>query len=73
MTDPHCFEAMVNPDKNCFGTGTFNTERPKRLTYRKNVDGRLARDLDFLLIAQYIVEAKQVLDDSNNYIWQQKP
>ena len=24
-------------------------------------------------VAQYIVEAKQVLDDGNNYIWRQKP
>ena len=28
MTDSN-FEAMVNPDKFCFGRGTFNTERPK--------------------------------------------
>ena len=31
MTDPD-FEAMVNPDKFCFGKGTFNTERPRKLT-----------------------------------------
>ena len=74
MTDAE-FEAMVNPDKFCFGKGTFNTERPKKLTYRKyfiqrllDVDGRFAR-----FFAQYIVEAKQVLDDGNNYIWRQKP
>ena len=79
MTDAE-FEAMVNPDKFCFGKGTFNTERPKKLTYRKyfnqrllDVDGRFARDLDYLFVAQYIVEAKQVLDDGNNYIWRQKP
>ena len=42
----------------------------KKLTYRKNfnqrlldVDGRIARDLDYLFVAQYIVEAKQVLYD----------
>ena len=34
MTDTH-FEAMVNPDKFCFANGTFNTERPRKLTYRK--------------------------------------
>ena len=43
MTDAE-FEAMDNPDKFCFGKGTFNTERPKKLTYRKyfnqRVDGR---------------------------------
>ena len=50
MTDP-TFEAMFNPDKFCFGTGTFSTERPRKLTYRKyfnqrllDVDGRFARD-----------------------------
>ena len=79
MTDTN-FEAMVNPDKFCFGIGTFSTERPRKLTYRKyfnqrllDVDGRFARDLDYLFVAQYIVEAKQVLDDGNNYIWRQKP
>lgn len=69
MTDSN-FEAMSNPDKFPFGTGTFSSERPKKLTYRKyfnqrllDVDGRFARDLDYLFVAQYIVEAKQVLDD----------
>ena len=68
------FQAMVNPHKFCFGKGTLNTERPKKLTYRKyfnlrllDVDGRFARDIDYLFVAQYIVEAKQVLDDGNNY------
>ena len=79
MTDTN-FETMVNPDKFCFGNGTFSTERPKKLTYRKyfnqcllDVDGRFARDLDYLFVAQYIVEAKQVLDYGSNYIWRQKP
>ena len=79
MTDSH-FEAMSNPDKFPFGNGTFSSERPKKLTYRKyfnqrllDVDGRFARDLDYLFVAQYIVEAKQVLDDGNNFAWRQKP
>ena len=79
MTDPN-FEAMSNPDKFPFGNGTFSSERPKKLTYRKyfnqrllDVDGRFARDLDYLFVAQYIVEAKQVLDDGNNFVWRQKP
>ena len=38
-----------------------------------DVDGRFARDLDYLFVAQYIVEAKQVLDDGNNFAWRQKP
>ena len=77
MTDPN-FEAMFNPDKFCLGSGTFSTERPTKPRKYFNqrlldVDGRFARDLDYLLVAQYIVEAKQVLDDGNNFIWQQKP
>ena len=38
-----------------------------------DVDGRFARDLDYLFVAQYIVEAKQILDDGNNFVWRQKP
>ena len=38
-----------------------------------DVDGRLARDLDNLFVAQYIVETKQVLDNGNNFAWKQKP
>ena len=79
MTDSN-FEAMSNPDKFPFATGTFSSERPKKLTYRKyfnqrllDVDGRFARDLDYLFAAQYIVEAKQVRDDGNNFAWRQKP
>ena len=34
MTDSN-FEAMSNPDKFPFATGTFSSERPKKLTYRK--------------------------------------
>ena len=54
MTDSN-FEAMSNPDKFPFANGTFSSERPKKLTYRKyfnqrllNFDGRFARDLDYL-------------------------
>ena len=32
-----------------------------------------AKDMDYLFAAQYIVEAKQILDDANNYVWRQKP
>ena len=79
MTDPN-FEAMSNPDKFPYGVGTFSTERPRKLTYRKyfnqrllDVDGRFARDLDYLFVAIYIVEAKQVFDDGKNFAWRQKP
>ena len=54
MTDSS-FEEMSNPDKFCFGTGGFHTERPRKISYRKyfnqrllDVDGRFARDMDYL-------------------------
>ena len=79
MTDLN-FEAMSNPDKFPYSTGTFSTDRPRKLTYRKyfnqrllDVDGRFARDLDYLFVAQYIVEAKQIRDDGNNFAMRQKP
>ena len=74
------FEEMSNPDKFCVGTGGYFTKRPVHLTFRKyynqrllNVDGRFARDLDYLFVAQYVVECKQVFDSAFNYIWRQKP
>ena len=79
MTDLN-FEAMSNPDKFPYSVGTYSSERPRKLTYRKyynqrllDVDGRFSRDLDYLFVAQYIVEAKQVSDDGNNFVWRQKP
>ena len=69
MTDVH-FEAMSNPDKFPYGIGTYSSKWPRKLAYRKyfnprllDVDGRFARDLDYLFLAEYIVEAKQVMDD----------
>ena len=74
------FELMCNPDKFPFGMGCFNETRTQKLTYRKyfqqrllDVDGRFARDLDYLFAAQYIVESKQIFDDASNFIWRQKP
>ena len=79
MTDAN-FEAMSNPDKFPYGSGTFSSLRPRKLTYRKyfnqrllDVDGRFARDLDYLFVAQYIVEAKQVQVDGTNFAMRQKP
>ena len=31
------------------------------------------RDLDYLFVAQYIVESKQIQDDGNNFAMRQKP
>ena len=79
MTDKD-FELMCNPDKFCFGKGGFGKIREREITYRKyfnarkqDIDGRLASDLDYLFVGQYIVETKQVLDDGNNFAWRQKP
>ena len=59
ITDPN-FKAMFNPDKFCFGSETFSSERRRKLTYRKyfnqrllDVDGIFACDLDYLFVAQY--------------------
>lgn len=38
-----------------------------------DVDDRFAQDLEYLFVAQYIVEAKQVRDDANNFAMRQKP
>ena len=74
------FEAMSNPDKFPYSTGTFSSKRPRKLTYRKyfnqrllDVDGRFARDLDYLFVAQYICEAKQIRDDGKTFAMGQKP
>ena len=68
MSDPN-FELMCNPDKFCYGKGGFGKKREKKLSYRKyfnarlqDIDGRFARDLDYLFVVQYIA-----LDDGNNF------
>jgi len=50
------------------------------LTYKKyfnqhllDVDGRFAKDLEYLFVAQYIVENKKTRGDGNNFLWRQKP
>ncbi len=64
MNDKKC-EAMCNPCNFRYGNGTFDTDRKRKITYRKyfnqrllDVDGRFAKDLDYLFVAQYIVESK---------------
>ena len=78
MSDSN-FEAMSNPNKFPIRDGCFAAERPRKLTYRKyfnqrllDIDGRFAKDIDYLFVAQHIVEAKQILDDATNFIWRQK-
>ena len=71
---------MCNPNKFPFGTGCFNQECSRKITYRKyfqqcllDVDGHFSRDLDYLFAAQFIVESKQVFNDASHFIWRQKP
>ncbi len=76
MTDKD-FETMCNPSNFPLSNGTFSANRERKLTYRKYFNQRLldvdARDLDFLFVAQYIVEAKQILDDGSHFIFRRKP
>ena len=74
------FELMCNPNKFCFGNGGYNSPRERKITYRKyfnqrllDIDGRFAKDFNYLFLAQFIVESKQVFDEANNFIWRQKP
>ena len=71
LSDKH-FEEMCNPAK--YPTGKFGliTDRKTKLTVRKyfnqrllDADGRFARDIEYLLTAQYAVESKQVADDAS--------
>ena len=71
LSDKH-FEEMCNPTK--YPTGKFGliTDRKTKLTVCKYfnqrllyADGRFARDIEYLLTAQYAVESKQVADDAS--------
>jgi hypothetical protein len=61
---------LANPSKYPYGRGGLSTKRQRKITARKyfnqrllHKDGRFASDIDYLLAAQYTVEAKQVRDD----------
>jgi hypothetical protein len=65
------FEELANPSKYPYGCGGLSTKRQRKITDRKHFnqrllhkDGRFASDIDYLLAAQYTVEAKQVRDDT---------
>ncbi|TNN62775.1 putative ubiquitin thioesterase L96 [Liparis tanakae] len=64
------FEELANPSKYPHGRGGLSTKRPKTITPRKyfnqrllDADGRFAKDIDYLLAAQYTVESKQIRDN----------
>ena len=66
LTD-HLFEEMSFPHKYPTGRGGFSEEREEKLTIRKffnqrllDVDGRFAKDVEYLLAAQYAVEHDQI-------------
>ncbi len=63
---------MCNPTKYPFGKFGLMANREKKLTVRKyfnqrllDADGRFAKDVEYLLTAQYAVESKQVVDDAS--------
>ena len=66
LTD-ELFEEMSFPHKYPNGKGGFSQERKEKITVRKffnqrllDVDGRFAKDVEYLLAAQYAVEHDQV-------------
>ena len=61
LADPK-FEKMCNPDKYPYGKGGYLTKRPYHITpckyfNQRIVDGRFAKDIEYLFVAQYTVEA----------------
>ena len=71
LMDEH-FEEMCNPTKYPGGGFGLTVNRERKLTVRKyfnqrllDVDGRFAKDIEYLLTAQYAVESKQVADDAS--------
>ena len=71
LTDEH-FEEMCNPTKYPGGKFGLMSKREVKLTVRKyfnqrllDADGRFAKDIEYLLTAQYVVESKQVADDAS--------
>jgi DNA replication protein DnaC len=71
LTDEH-FEEMCNPTKYPGGKLGLMSKREVKLTVRKffnqrllDADGRFAKDIEYLLTAQYAVESKQVADDAS--------
>ena len=72
LLNDHNFEELAFPDKFPYGRGGNSMLRQNTMTTRRyfnqrllHVDGRFAKDIDYLLAAQYAVEAKQVNDCIN--------
>ena len=79
LCDP-LFEEMANPTKFSTGSGGYflrNRTTPISLKNYLNqrllhIDGRFAKDIDYIFAGQYAVEAKQVRDDINIFLRQKK-
>ena len=75
MNTPTIFGGTLFPQCSPVATplnGGLTSERKIKLTVRKyfnqrllDVDGRFAKDIEYLLTAQYAVESKQVFYDAN--------
>ena len=79
FVDDNKFEELSFPEMFCYGIGGYHSERATKLHWRRyfnqrllDIDGRFAKDLNYLFVAQYIVESKQLQDSTNNFIWHQK-
>lgn len=65
------FEELANPSKYPYGNGGFSAKREKPISVCKyfsqrllHCDGKFAKDVEYLLAAQYVVESKQVRDET---------
>ena len=68
------FELLAFPDLFPLGRGGYETaeQRPSKLTLRQyfqqrlqNMDGRFARNIEYLFCAQHATDLKQIQSDSN--------
>jgi len=71
------FEEGCNPDKYPFGRGGYSSTKTVTITAKKyfnqrlleGVDGRFAKDPQYLHIAQYAVESKNISDQISIALW----
>ena len=73
------FEELTNPTKYPSGEGGFSSKGNTKITMRKyfqhrllHLDGRFAKDIDYLLSAQYHVESQNIKDNIQIFLRQTK-
>lgn len=73
------FEALAFPALFPAGNGTFEKKRDVEIPLKRyfnqrilDVDGRFAKDIDYILTAQYMMEKNQVMSDINIMLRQSK-